>query len=80
MAPLRLRYAFRILLKNPLFAAVAILTLALGIGMTTTVFSVIDAVLLRRLSYPAPNRLVWLSLDAPDARTGTREIDRAAAF
>src|SRR2546427_661861 len=55
-----LRYAFRILVKNPGFAAVAIVTLALGIGTTTAIFSFVNGVVLRPLAFKESDRLVML--------------------
>jgi putative ABC transport system permease protein len=56
-----LRYAFRTLRKNPAFTVVAILTLALGIGANTAVFSVIDSVILRPLPFKNADRLLWIN-------------------
>ncbi|MCP3097875.1 ABC transporter permease [Myxococcus sp. K15C18031901] len=66
------RQALRSLARGPAFAVMAVLTLALGLGATTALYSVVDAVVLRPLPYAAPDRLVWLDSPvpglAPDAR------------
>src|SRR5688572_14177243 len=63
-----LKFAFRQLLKNPGFTTVAALTLALGIGANTAIFSLINGVILRPLPLFEPERLVSLSTRPADAR------------
>ncbi|HEY1499976.1 MAG TPA: ABC transporter permease [Acidobacteriaceae bacterium] len=67
-----LRFALRLFAKSPGFVVVAILTMALGIGSTTAIFSVVDATLLHPLPYPHPEQLVRIEEDFPGL--GARDV------
>src|SRR5271163_3236318 len=69
-----LRFAVRQLRRNPGFAITAILTLAIGIGATTAIFSIFYAVLLRPLPFPDPDRLASVSVMAFPAGSGGNAV------
>ena len=76
-----LQYGFRTMRRSPAFSLVAVVTVALTIGMTTAVFTIVNSVLLRPLPYAAPSQLIWAAtLDPRSHQPGTPGPDVAAWF
>src|SRR6266446_2216297 len=75
-----LRYASRLLVRNPGFTAVVVLSIALGIGANTLMFSIVHAVLIRSLPYPNSDRLVFVWFTPPNHPEQKRAASAADFF
>src|SRR5205823_7863535 len=75
-----IRYAFRLLVRNPGFSAVAIAALAIGIGANTAIFSVVNGVLLQPLPYPHAERLVRICREFPSGMGCAQSIPKFMAW
>jgi predicted permease len=75
-----LRYAARGLMRRPAFTTIAVLTLAIGIGATTAIFSAVNTLLLRRLPYAAPEQLMAVSLTTPPSGTRAGREDMVWSY
>ena len=90
-----IRFALRMIAKNPWFSVAIVVTLALGMGVNTTVFSLVHAVLYKPLPFPGGDRLVMISADSPkrgeekvpvsyadfrDFRQGSQSFERMEAI
>ena len=74
------RFAMRTFRRSPTFTAVAVLTLAIGIGANTAIFSAVDALLLRPLPFPNPERLMKVSLTVPARGTDPARLDMVWSY
>jgi putative ABC transport system permease protein len=75
-----LRFGVRVLRKSPGFAFVALLTMALGIGATTAIFTVVDRVLLQPMAYPEPDRIVFMMQNFPQGNSPIVSIPKYELF
>jgi predicted permease len=73
----QLKHAFRRLVRAPLFTTITLITLAVGIGANTVIFSVVDGVLLKPLSYPHSEQLIGIWHNAPGIGAGLRQLNIA---
>jgi hypothetical protein len=72
-----LRYGVRVLAKNPGFTVVALLTLALGIGANTVIFSAVNALMLNPYPFPQPDHIAWVEarhISGKNSNTGYRDL------